>query len=124
MNWATKSVARRVACPNGTPNRKKSFAFITSSGKRHALPRRRETKADEPQKIFGVHAIQFVKPDFTFSRLNVKRAFTSAPARGVHAASTHERQPAQMFSSASQLRMLKRNKFRAPGCAAAEDDLG
>jgi hypothetical protein len=29
-----------------------------------------------------------------------------------------------MFSSASQLRALKRNKFRAPGRAAAEDEFG
>jgi hypothetical protein len=29
MNLATKSVARRVASPRGTPNRKKSFAFIS-----------------------------------------------------------------------------------------------
>jgi hypothetical protein len=29
-----------------------------------------------------------------------------------------------MFSSASQLRRLKRNKFRAPGRAAAEDEFG
>jgi hypothetical protein len=49
------------------------------------------------------------KADFTFRRLNVKRAFASVTARGVHAASTHERQPAQMFSGASQLRKLKRN---------------
>ena len=46
------------------------------------------------------------------------------PERGVHAASTHERQPAQMFSSASPLRTVKRNKFRAPGRAAAEDEFG
>jgi hypothetical protein len=50
--------------------------------------------------------------------------FASAPARGVHAASAHDRQPAQMFSNASQLSTVKRNKFRAPGRAAAEDELG
>src|SRR5256885_943680 len=32
MNLETKSVARRVASPSGSPNRKKSFAFITTEG--------------------------------------------------------------------------------------------
>jgi hypothetical protein len=32
--------------------------------------------------------------------------------------------PAQMFSNTSRLRMVKRNKFRAPGRATAEDEFG
>src|SRR5438094_10677561 len=37
MNLETKSVARRVASPNGTPSRRKSFAFILYNRERMAF---------------------------------------------------------------------------------------